>query len=212
MQQSDGWPTDPDHPLIKRIVDEAVAVRGGWQQGAPDNTLDALAAFIAAVDWRQPPLLALAALHLTLLATAIALRRHYMLQFALIAICWAAVLCSERLNDYCRQHSHQVGLPASYFDANGVFVSAVWSAPLAAVAFVALLCLLYDASSLLIVVKRKQLSLQRQHNQRRQQQQQHEGLDGGSEERLVNGVDGVNGVQSPTAVASGRRRHVNGST
>ena len=209
MEQS-GWPTDPDHPVIKRIVDEAVAARGGWQLGSPDNTFDALAAFIAAVDWQQPPLLALAALHLTLVILALTLRRHYMLQFTLIALCWAAVLCSERINTYCRQHSASIGMPSSYFDANGVFVSAVWSAPLAVVAFVTLLCLLYDASSMLIVVKRKQLKLQRQQNQRRQQQQG-EG-DGQSEGTVVNGAHTVSAAHRPIPVPSGRRRHVNGST
>ena len=209
MEQS-GWPTDPEHPLIKRLVDEAVAARGGWQHGAPDNTFDALAAFIAAVDWHQPALLALATLHIALLTLALVLRRHYLLQFTLIAVCWAAVLCSERLNDYCRQHSDQLGMASSYFDSNGVFVTAVWSAPLALVAFVALLCLLYDASSLLIVVKRKELKIQRQQKQRRQQQQQQQEVDGGSENTAVNGAGSSGNGAHPAP--NSRRKQVGSST
>ena len=209
MEQS-GWPTDPNHPLVKRILDEAVAARGGWQQGAPDNTFDAISAFVAAVDWRQPPLLALAALHLTLLILALALRRHNMLQFMLIALCWAAVLSSEPLNHYCRQHSDWLGMSASYFDANGVFMTAVWGAPLALVAFVAVVCLLYEASSMLIVVKRKQLQLQKQQRQRRQQQQQD--ADGSSEGHVATGTGSANGVHPPAAISDGRRKHVDGST
>lgn len=208
MEQT-GWPSDPDHPLVKRIVDEAVAARGGWQLGAPDNTLDGLAAFVAAVDWHQPQLLALATLHLALLTLVLVLRRHYMLQFVLIAVCWAAVLCSERLNTLCRQHSARLGMSADYFDVNGVFVSAVWSAPLAGVAFAALCCLLYDASSMLIVVKRKQLQLQRQ--QRNQQQTPRE-VDGRTQTSVVNGAVLTGGSQQHSITSNGRRRQVNGAT
>ena len=203
MEQT-GWPTDPEHPLVKRILDEAVAARGGWQQGTPDNTLDALRAFIAAVDWQQPPLLALGALHLSLLLLSLAVRRHHMLQFVLIAVCWAAVLCGERLNTYCRQHSGWLNMQSSYFDANGVFITAVWSAPLALVAFVTLVCLLYDASSMLIVVKRKQLQLQRQQKQRRQQQQP---AANGSTEGTVSDAS-----QQHVSAPVGRRKQVIGST
>ena len=209
MEQT-GWPTDPDHPLVKRILDDAVASRGGWHQGAPDNTIDAIRAFVAAVDWHQPPLLALGGLHLSLLLLALAIRHHYMLQFVLIAVCWAAVLCGERLNQYCRQHSDWLGMQSSYFDANGVFITAVWSAPLALVAFVTLVCLLYDASSMLIVVKRKQLSLQRQQKQRRQQQQP--AADSSVVGIPAGGVGGVTGAQPTTSAPVGRRKQVNGST
>ena len=101
-------------------------------------------------------------------------------------------------------------MQSSYFDVNGVFMTAVWSAPLAVVAFVTLVCLLYDASSMLIVVKRKQLSLQRQQKQRRQQQQQ--SVDGSSEGSVANAVDGVDGSQRSGSASVGRRKQVNGST
>ena len=128
-------PTDPSHPLVQQILDAAVASRGGWSQGAPSNTLEAIQAFIAAVQWQQPFFLALLCFHLCLLLLSLLLRHSYMLQLVLLGALLALVSASENLNSLCKQRWRSIATE-DYFDSGGIFASLVWASPLALIAFI----------------------------------------------------------------------------
>jgi hypothetical protein len=128
-------PTDPSHPLVQQILNAAVASRGGWSQGAPTNTLEAIQAFIAAVDWQQPFFLSLLCFHLCLLLLAWLLRHSYMLQLMLLGGLLGLVSASENLNSLCKQHWRSL-TSEDYFDSGGIFASLVWASPLALIAFI----------------------------------------------------------------------------
>ena len=184
-------PTDPSHPLVQRLLNEAVASRGGWTAGAPTNTFEALAAFVHAVHWAQPFFYLLLAVHAALLIVALLVRHRPMAQLLLLGALLAMVSLSEWLNGLCKAR-WRVLTTEDYFDDGGIFAALTWSAPLALIAFITLVStahalpaphpparvqrlltplfcaacdaqifLLYDTSTLLIVVKRKQLQLQR---------------------------------------------------
>ena len=70
----------------------------------------------------------------------------------------ASVLSASHLNAYGRRHWKSLGVSQNYFDQTGVFVSFLWSAPLAIVSFGILINAVWNASNLLITVKRQQLA------------------------------------------------------
>ena len=130
-------PTDPSHPLIQRLLDEAVASRGGWTAGAPTNSFDAIAAFIAAVHWSQPFFYALLTLHLALLLLSFLLRHRAQAQLALLAGLLGLVSFSERLNGWCARHWRQL-TSDDYFDEGGIFAALAFSAPIAIIGLITL--------------------------------------------------------------------------
>jgi hypothetical protein len=71
----------------------------------------------------------------------------------------AGVLSASHLNAYGRLHWKSLGVSQNYFDQTGVFVSCLWSAPLALISFGILINSVWNASDLLITVKRQQLGV-----------------------------------------------------
>lgn len=69
------------------------------------------------------------------------------------------VLSASHLNAYGRLHWRALGSTQNYFDQTGVFVSFLWSAPLALMSFGILIHSVWSASNLLIAVKRHQLGV-----------------------------------------------------
>ena len=128
-----------DHPLVQKVLNEAVESRGGWTQGAPTNSIEALEAFIAAIQWNQPFFYALLITYTILLIISITIRHYSILQFILLVLCFLGVLLSESLNEWLSMDDHwssTLQLSNNYFDNGGIFISVVWSLPLAIIAFI----------------------------------------------------------------------------
>lgn len=130
-----------DHPFVQQILNDAVESRGGWTQGAPTNSIEALEAFIAAIQWKQPLFYALIISYSILLILALTIRHTATAQFLLLIICFLAVFVSEWLNDWLSVGDHwstYLYLSDNYFDKGGIFISVLWSLPLAIIAFITL--------------------------------------------------------------------------
>lgn len=130
-----------DDPFVQKILNDAVDSRGGWTQGAPTNSLEALEAFIAAIQWKQPLFYSLLLTYILLILLSLTIRHEAMLQLFLLLVCFLAVLISETLNEWLNQNRRwetYLYLNDNYFDPGGIFISVVWSLPLAIVAFITL--------------------------------------------------------------------------
>jgi hypothetical protein len=91
--------------------------------------VDMVSAFCAAVAWRQEPWLwALALVHLAAAATAVRRRHSPAVLATLFAGGCAAVLLGERINAFAARH-WRLFATQDYFDARGVFYSAVVGGP-----------------------------------------------------------------------------------
>ncbi|BDA42922.1 probable transmembrane protein 18 [Coccomyxa sp. Obi] len=117
---------------------------------------ESLKAFVAAVDWKEPWLIALLAFQALLLVSVIVFRKSWNFNLVVLVLAAGVVYNAQRLNRLLAEHWRSfAGQP--YFDEQGVFISAVVSAPLLLTMFVQLVSYLCQASQLLIDMKRKEL-------------------------------------------------------
>ncbi|EIE24446.1 hypothetical protein COCSUDRAFT_61871 [Coccomyxa subellipsoidea C-169] len=117
---------------------------------------ESLQAFAAAVDWTEPWLIALLAFQALLLVSVIILRKSWNYNVGVLVLAAGTVYNAQRLNRLLGDHWRSfAGQP--YFDEQGVFISAVVSAPLLLTMFVQLVSYLCQASGLLVDMKRKEL-------------------------------------------------------
>ncbi|KAI5063386.1 hypothetical protein GOP47_0021933 [Adiantum capillus-veneris] len=93
--------------------------------------------FAGAVDWREPWLLSLGTIYLILILFAILTRKNNNLQMGLFIFTLSGVYFSERLN-VLLSHNWTFLTKYPYFDHQGIFMSAVWSAPLLFIACIIL--------------------------------------------------------------------------
>ncbi|KAL6769924.1 hypothetical protein ACKKBG_A32895 [Auxenochlorella protothecoides x Auxenochlorella symbiontica] len=146
-------------PQFAHLADEILSdVRTKWSQlsGGP-GVLDSFKAFVAAVDWKEERWLqGLLAVHGMLLLAAILLRHNVAVQAIIFFIAAPLVYFAERLNGLAASHWQRFS-SQNYFDAHGIFLSAVLSAPLLLVMFVILVNYLLAASGLLVKMKRREL-------------------------------------------------------
>lgn len=148
-------------------------LRQKWKElsGGPSVT-DGVKQFVAAVDWSERWIQGLLAFHLTLLILVILFRRipyvHASVFFGIMPI----VYFSERLNKMAAQH-WQLFAGQNYFDPQGIFTSALLSAPLLLIMLLILFNYLFATSALLIRMKRKELMYKaRQQAQQERAEQQ----------------------------------------
>ncbi|GLD99162.1 hypothetical protein PINS_up007880 [Pythium insidiosum] len=120
------------------------------------------------VDWTEPLIVGLLAMHVVLLATVILTRHHYKLQFALFLTIMLLLFVTERLNAWAREH-WRLFATQQYFDQRGVFMGIFYAAPLLAIGFVQLLLTMKSLVSMLIVVKRAEFRQQLQRNAKKTQ-------------------------------------------
>lgn len=131
---------------------------GAWEKSAVTTQLYA---FVSAVDWSEPFFLGLAALHAAILGGLVILARRASSEIVMVYFFFVvtAVFAAEYLNQWGSRH-HAALFPRSnvnYFDEGGIFVSAVFSAPLLVVSFVAQLILFGRLASQLVKNKRAHL-------------------------------------------------------
>lgn len=122
------------------------------QQGV----VDAFTAFAAAVDWREPWLIAVLSIQTLLFFSVLVFRKNISYLTGVFVVAMVLVYTSERLNKMLGgQWQTFAGQP--YFDKNGIFISAVLSAPLVLDMLVILICYLLSLSRMLVQMKRQEL-------------------------------------------------------
>lgn len=122
---------------------------------------DMVSGFCAAVAWRREPWLwALGAAHVLAAAAAVRHRRSPAVLGALFAGGCAAVLLGERLNGLAAAHWRSFATQ-DYFDARGVFYSAVVGGPVLLNLLLVVALYLLQCTALLVEAKAGQIRAQR---------------------------------------------------
>lgn len=85
--------------------------------------------FVARIHWTEPFVLALVAIHVSILAILFASRARVVVQNAVFFLSVVIVLNAERLNSFLSSHWH-VFARENYFDERGAFISLMVSLPL----------------------------------------------------------------------------------
>lgn len=158
-------------------IPTAAGIAEAWAQ---PGVTGALGDFIRAVDWSEPFFRYLAAFHV--LTYALVWRGGRSTTGALVSlvVLMVLVLSASHLNDLGSAHhtdifrkktleENQGNLLApahtNYFDASGIFISAVFSAPLVLLAFATQIRLFAQAGSMMVTIKKGQLREQRKQPQ-----------------------------------------------
>eukprot|EP00232_Nephroselmis_pyriformis_P030670 CAMPEP_0182863812 /NCGR_PEP_ID=MMETSP0034_2-20130328/6850_1 /TAXON_ID=156128 /ORGANISM="Nephroselmis pyriformis, Strain CCMP717" /LENGTH=171 /DNA_ID=CAMNT_0024996051 /DNA_START=58 /DNA_END=569 /DNA_ORIENTATION=- len=125
-------------------------------EGGERGIIDGIQAFVAAVDWTEPWILALGVFHLSVFA-CVFLSRHSgnaqgFIFCALLGMIWAA----EHLNSVAADNWEAFSTQ-NYFDKHGLFLSVIYSGPLMFATIAVLVLSLVNTTRMLIVVKRAEL-------------------------------------------------------
>ena len=137
---------------------------------APANMKEAFAAFTSAIDWSERWIQALGCFHVLNFLFFIFMRNDVDVQSIQFLVICALVLVSEPLNSYAANLCEYNGsIPnekcfatQNYFDKQGTFLSAIFSAPLLIVGFCQLINFLKLAGTALIASKKMELKRLRQ--------------------------------------------------
>lgn len=155
--------------LLKPVQDVIAEVKRKFREAQHEAPLaDVVRGFVAAIDWKEPWLIALLSTWAALLVIAVLTRRRTNIQAIIFAIAACLVYFGERLNGLAAEHSHRFSTQ-NYFDVRGVFYTACVSLPLLLVCFTVLVNYLLACSSLLIQTKRKELQRKARQQQRKAQ-------------------------------------------
>lgn len=114
--------------------------------------------FIRAIDWDEPFIIGLGLFHCLTFVFLIATRRSPTFLISNFLFLTVAVLSASSINSYLARHPPT---KQNYFDANGVWITAVYAFPLLINMIISLTLLLVYVSSRLIHVKRLQLAAKR---------------------------------------------------
>eukprot|EP00940_MAST-03C_sp_MAST-3C-sp2_P001020 g1020.t1 len=139
--------------FVDEIVREAGKRVGGNHEWSFSETV---IGFYHAVNWQQSWLRGLLLGHLILLATILYTRRNLNAQIGFFLFICVAASGAERLNALLKNNWESFA-DQDYFDTRGVFMCAVYSAPLLLIGFVQLVSLLCETSRMLVHAKRAEL-------------------------------------------------------
>jgi len=140
--------------LVDQIRSALVDERTG--KNAFQLAVDQAQQFYQAVDWSERWLQALVATECFLLILVLVTRHRTTFQGILFVILGAVIYCAKYLNVYLEQNWSSFSRQ-SYFDASGLFISVVLSAPLLVINMVIVVNHLIVLSGLVVQVKRAQL-------------------------------------------------------
>ncbi|GBF94331.1 hypothetical protein Rsub_06953 [Raphidocelis subcapitata] len=139
-------------------------IRESWREIMKDRPWEAVMAFVHAVDWKEPWIVALLAAQAALWLSAVLLRRSTAYLSAVFVGGAAVVFFGERLNALGAAHWRSfAGQP--YFDGNGAFFAALVAGPLVLTLFTVLILYLLQVVGVMVEVKRHQVL----HSRRQQQ-------------------------------------------
>ncbi|KAK9909857.1 hypothetical protein WJX75_008468 [Coccomyxa subellipsoidea] len=140
------------------VMEEAMKeIRSKFKEASKHAGIwESLQAFAAAVDWQEPWLIGLLAFQALLLGSVIVFRKSWNYNLIVLILAAGTVYNAQRLNKLLGEH-WRIFAGQPYFDDQGVFISAVVSAPLLFTMFVQLVSYLCQTSQLLVDMKRKEL-------------------------------------------------------
>ncbi|EFN59942.1 hypothetical protein CHLNCDRAFT_133015 [Chlorella variabilis] len=134
-------------------------LRQKWRElsGGP-SVSEGLKQFFHAVDWSERWIQGLMAFHLLLLILVLLYRRFPVVHAAIFLGTMPLIYFAERINGLAARHWRSFA-KQNYFDSQGIFTSAMLSAPLLLIMFVILVNYLVSTSVLLVKMKRKELEV-----------------------------------------------------
>ncbi|GFP81310.1 transmembrane protein 18 [Phtheirospermum japonicum] len=134
--------------LVEKLSSE---LRSGLKP-AYDNFMG----FFHAIDWKEPWLIGLISFHVLLLLVAFLSRKNINFQMCLFLLSLGGVFLAERLNQFLAGNWRSFA-GQNYFDANGLFLSVLWSGPLLVIAILILVNTLFSLCYLIVRWKRAEL-------------------------------------------------------
>ncbi|CAK0787368.1 hypothetical protein CVIRNUC_010588 [Coccomyxa viridis] len=141
------------------------------EAGKEAKIWESLQAFAAAVDWTEPWIIGVLATHCLLLVLVLVFRKNWNLNMIIMVAAAAAVYNAQRINSYLHRHWAAFARQP-YFDEQGVFISALMSAPLLAIMLVQLVSYLILTSQMLVEMKVKELKYKARQKARGEKQAQ----------------------------------------
>ncbi|KAI9207457.1 transmembrane protein 18-domain-containing protein [Polychytrium aggregatum] len=122
--------------------------------------------FYKAVDWTEPFLLAFGLLHIAIFIAALLARKSLNGTIVVFFAIGLLIILGEPLNRLASKH-HAAFANTNYFDANGVFMTTVFSLPLLINMLVVLIVMLGHLFSVMAKAKAAQLKSQNHSNKRK---------------------------------------------
>ena len=154
VARADDGTEEGDSMSINDVVDGLKGqIFADHKKGAPETFREECAAFVAAVDWREPWIRCLMGFHASMWLAFVVMRRSFPVQCCLFFGLAAIVGLAERLNALCATHWAKFSTQ-NYFDDRGVFAGLMLCAPLLALAFAMLINFLTLATTMMVTVKR----------------------------------------------------------
>ncbi|XP_018802153.1 PREDICTED: transmembrane protein 18 [Bactrocera latifrons] len=127
--------------------------------------------FLASIDWNDPWLIALVAVHVLTTVTTLMTRNNTNFQIFLFLILLSAAYCSEGINEFAaakwKSFSKQ-----QYFDSNGLFISTVFSIPILLNCMLIIGAWMYNSLQIMVTLKRAQLLQKVKRNQQEKDAEQ----------------------------------------
>ncbi|KAJ4701168.1 transmembrane protein 18 [Melia azedarach] len=117
---------------------------------------DNFVGFFHAIDWKEPWLMCLMALHFVLLIVAVVSRRNLNFQMCFFLLALAGVYFAENLNQFLSRNWKSFATQ-NYFDPHGIFLSTLWSGPLLFIAIIILVNTLFSLCYLIVRWKKAEL-------------------------------------------------------
>ncbi|CAB3366001.1 Hypothetical predicted protein [Cloeon dipterum] len=123
---------------------------------SPPEQVDGFFSFISAIDWTDPWLMVLVAVHLIMTVTVLLTRNRANIQALLFIVMLFSVYFSENINMYAAQRWRSFS-KQQYFDSKGMFISIVFSIPMLFNCMIMVANWLWQSSELLARVKAAQM-------------------------------------------------------
>ncbi|CAD7014945.1 transmembrane protein 18 [Ceratitis capitata] len=120
------------------------------------NEITGYWSYLSSIDWNDPWLIGLIAMHVLTTVTTLATRNHTNFQIFLFLILLSAAYCSESINEIAAAKWSSFS-KQQYFDSNGLFISTVFSIPILLNCMLIIGAWLYNSLQLLVKLKRAQL-------------------------------------------------------
>lgn len=118
--------------------------------------VDNFVGFFHAIDWKEPWLICVLLLHLSVLLITIISRKNVNFQLCLSMLVFTGVYLAERINSFLGKHWKSFA-SQNYFDPHGLFISVLWSGPLLFVAIIIVVNTLFTLCHLIIKWKKAEL-------------------------------------------------------
>ncbi|KAH8291093.1 hypothetical protein KR054_008475 [Drosophila jambulina] len=112
--------------------------------------------FLLSIDWTDPWLIGLVAVHVLTTTTALLSRNNTNFQIFLFLVLLLAVYFTESINEYAAKNWSSFS-KQQYFDSNGLFISTVFSIPILLNCMLLIGTWLYNSTQLMVSLKTAQL-------------------------------------------------------